>query len=202
MSSISLLLRNVYENEYVFSMNLNYSEPKIYTGAVDITEWSRLTKKQQKEALLKDWYVYYSFRDPKTQKLKRQSQIKGGANRFKDKQSRCHILNQMQKALSIVLKEGYDPYQQNTTFIEYLEDHLNPEKKERPSPKVPLIKVHTENEINISDAFKLGLETKERVLASDSFTKFKSRVERFKKWLVRNGFKINDSIGFCRICNI
>lgn len=32
-----------------------------------------------KEVLSKKWYINYSFRDPKTEKLKRQTNIKGDA---------------------------------------------------------------------------------------------------------------------------
>ncbi|PCJ98699.1 MAG: integrase [Flavobacteriaceae bacterium] len=197
MSSISVLLLNVYENAYDFSMKLNYSEPKIYTGAVDIYDWPKLSRKQQEEVLKKDWYVYYSFRDPKTGKLKRQSQIKGGANRYKDKSSRYHILKQLQKALSIVLKEGFDPYKENTTLIEYLENRLNSKKEVKPIPQFSneeIVKIVQEKTIGITEAFELGLKTKESVLGKDSFKKFKSRIERFKKWLPKNGITLKENI--------
>jgi hypothetical protein len=44
-------------------MKLNYSEPKIFTRGADIGAWSKLSKKDKKEALSKSWYVYYSIRD-------------------------------------------------------------------------------------------------------------------------------------------
>ena len=71
MSSIFLLLQNVHENVHDFPMKLNYSEPKIYTGGVDINTWSKLPKASQKAALNKHWYMYYSFRNPQTGKLVR-----------------------------------------------------------------------------------------------------------------------------------
>ena len=61
MSSIFLLLQKVHDSVHDLSMKLNYSEPKIFTGGVDITSWSKLSKALQKDALKKDWYVYYSF---------------------------------------------------------------------------------------------------------------------------------------------
>ena len=67
MSFISLFLRTVND----FKMIQPYSEPKISTGGVNITEWKNLTKKQQSEALSKDWFVYFSFRNPETGKLKK-----------------------------------------------------------------------------------------------------------------------------------
>jgi hypothetical protein len=69
-------------------MKLNYSESKIYTGGIDINTWSKLSAKEKKDALSKSWYVYYSFRNPKTNKLQRQTNIKAGVNLYKDKKSR------------------------------------------------------------------------------------------------------------------
>ena len=76
MSLNNLLLRTVHENVHDFKMIQPYSNPKIYTGGVDILGWPKLSKAQKSEALSKEWYVYYSYRDPKTQKLKRQPNIK------------------------------------------------------------------------------------------------------------------------------
>jgi len=54
-------------------MNRTFSEPKIYTGGENISQWRSLSKSAQDEALEKEWYVYYSFRDPISGYLKRQS---------------------------------------------------------------------------------------------------------------------------------
>ena len=66
-------------------MKLNYSEPKIFTGGVTIGAWSKLSAKDKRAALSKSWYVYYSFINPTTEKLQRQTSIKAGVNRYKDK---------------------------------------------------------------------------------------------------------------------
>lgn len=44
-----------------------FSSPKIYTAKGDLS---------------KRWYVYFSFRNPKTGKLERQTNIKGDANKY------------------------------------------------------------------------------------------------------------------------
>ena len=59
MPTIFLLLQKVHENVHVFPMKLNYSQPKIYTGGVDVSRWSKLTKQEREKALSKDWYVYF-----------------------------------------------------------------------------------------------------------------------------------------------
>jgi hypothetical protein len=80
-----LLLQNVNETVNNLSLKLDYSEPKIYTGGVDVSSWSSLTKTQQKEALSKSWFIYYSFRNPKTGRLKTEPHIKAGVNHMKIK---------------------------------------------------------------------------------------------------------------------
>ena len=192
---ISLLLLKVHENVHVFNMKFNFSEPKIYTGGANIDDWPKLSKEQRKKALEKHWYLYYRYRDPKTGRLVKQTHIKGGANRYKDKRSRYHILKQLQQALSIVLHEGYNPYDENTSLIEYLEDRLynkNAKTGKRTEPSVPgNIEVNT---ISIQEAFEQALGWKQKMMGDDSFKKFKSRINRFSKWLEGQNFKLKDSI--------
>ncbi|TLF47121.1 tyrosine-type recombinase/integrase [Maribacter aurantiacus] len=195
MSNISLLLLKVHENVHVFNMKLNFSEPKIYTGGVNIDDWPRLTKEQRKKAMEKQWYLYYRYRNPETGKLVKQTHIKGGANRYKDKRSRYHILKQLQQALSIVLHEGYNPYDKNNSLIEYLEERLYSKKtdslKNKKTPEPELI---VSNPISIQEAFDEGLRLKQKMMGDDSFKKFKSRINRFCKWLEGQNFNLRDSI--------
>ena len=89
MSLNFLLLLAVHENVHVLPMKLNFSDPKIYTGGVAISKWSKLTSKEKNEALEKPWYVYFSFRHPKTGKLEKQFFIKARANKLKQHKSAC-----------------------------------------------------------------------------------------------------------------
>ena len=118
MSSISLLLLAVHDNVHVSSMKLNYSEPKIYTGGANVGQWSKLSKKEQKEALAKEWYVYFRFRDAETGILKRQPNIKAGANRFHNKRDRYNFLKTLQRNLILLLEAGFNPYEDNTERLE------------------------------------------------------------------------------------
>ncbi len=95
-------------------MKLKYSEPKIYTGGVDIHQWSKLSATAKKAALNKDWYVYFSFRDPETGILKRQTNIKAGANSYKEMKKRIAHLRTIQRNLFLLLEAGFDPYGDNT----------------------------------------------------------------------------------------
>jgi hypothetical protein len=67
----------------------NFSVPKIYTGGVDITLWNELSKEEQKQALSKDWYIYYKFIDSTTGNLKRMPNIKVALIDTKLKKSDC-----------------------------------------------------------------------------------------------------------------
>src|SRR5680860_233004 len=114
MPSISVLLSTVNENVNVFRMKLNFSEPKISTGGVDVNKWSSLTKAERTRAIDKDWFVYFSFRNPTTGKLKKQPFIKGGVNRLKTKKERLAFFKIIQRNLLLLLEAGFDPNMDNS----------------------------------------------------------------------------------------
>ena len=92
MSSILLLLQRVHQNVHQTGHTLakkNFSQPRIYTGGVDITLWNELSKEEQKQALSKDWYIYYKFIDSTTGNLKRMPNIKVALIDTKLKKSDC-----------------------------------------------------------------------------------------------------------------
>ncbi|WP_257984569.1 tyrosine-type recombinase/integrase, partial [Psychroflexus sp. MES1-P1E] len=184
------LLQKVHGKVHDSDMKLDYSEPKIFTGGVDINSWSKLSNREKKEALSKRWYVYYSFRNPKTGKLARQTNIKGGANQYKDKKSRYHILSKLQESLAYVLAEGFNPYKDNSSLEEFIENEiLNPKEKSQKSKNVnKVVEKESKDEpapvlCSIDEAVTLGLNTKEKVLNENSYVRFKSRINRFKEWL-------------------
>ena len=119
-NKITVIICSTYHgySVHTFSMKSNFNDPKIFTGGADITKWSTLSKSSQKDALSKSWYIYFSFRDPDTGKMKRQTNIKGEANRYKTKKERFSYLKTMQHNLLMLLKEGFNPYQEklNVSF--------------------------------------------------------------------------------------
>ena len=201
MPITSLLLHTVNTSVNVFDMKLNFSEPKIYTGGIKISEWSKLTKSEKEKALKKDWFVYYSFRDPETLKLKRQPHIKAGVNKLKTKRERIAFLKTMKEALLKLLQAGFSPYKDNTlleakffgdsTTVEVTEDIVSTEKVQEAQKTQESAKL-LEGE-SIIEAFSKGLELKKKLMNKNSYTKYKSRIERFKKWLKSKGFE-NQSI--------
>jgi hypothetical protein len=180
-------------------MKLNFSEPKIYTGGVSISDWTKLSKAEQKNALEKDWYVYYSFRDPNTGKLTRQPNIKAGANKFKTKQERLSILKTLQRNLQLLLEKGFSPYADNTELEKQLQVDLSTKSHEQHSATTLVatnvvgnvamsVAPISTNAITIKEAFALGLKTKKSVLSSTSYPNFSSNTKRFELWLNNNGF--------------
>ena len=98
---------NAYANAYVLTAKKNYSEPKIYDASGDLS---------------KRWYVYFSFRNPQTNLLEKQTPIYGGANNFKTKQERYEVLNAYRKQLKKVLEEGLSPYEDNQKALEAISE--------------------------------------------------------------------------------
>jgi hypothetical protein len=99
MSSFFWLLQRVHARVHDCPMKLNDSEPKIFTGGVYIGLWSKLSINKKKEALSKDSFVYFSFRNLAIGKLEKQSFIKAGANKLKTKRECYAFLKTLQQAL-------------------------------------------------------------------------------------------------------
>ncbi len=202
MPITSLLLQTVNTTVNVFDMKLNFSSPKIYTGGVLISEWSKLSKLQKEEALNKDWFVYYSYRNPKTQKLQRQPYIKAGVNKLKTKRERIAFLRTMQKALLQLLQAGFNPYKDNSALEAELFSDANENtisnvtavEEKITQEKTQKVQINSEaiteiEETSIVRAFELGLGLKEKLMNKNSFTKYKSRINRFSKWLKTKGYE-------------
>jgi integrase len=187
-----LLLRTVNATVNVFTMKLNYSEPKIFTGGVDISTWTKLNKSQKASALAKDWFVYFSFRDPKSGKLKKQPFIKAGANKLKTKAERYRFLRTMQKALLELLEAGFNPFEDNSVLTAqlYTKEELQISKKVTAPTLAPIkddtysIPKNLQTAFSISQAFEKGLELKEQMMNRNSFINFRSRISLFQKWLI------------------
>ena len=198
MSNILLLLQRVHQNVHQNRHSLdkkNFSVPKIYTGGVDITLWNELSKEEQKQALSKDWYIYYKFIDSTTGNLKRMPNIKGGCNRYKTKKERLLVLTQLRDALEYLLEKGLNPYSDSDTSLLELEK-ATPRKSKMvvvasasndtkvaviPQPVKPVI---IEPVLSIKEAFAYALKIKKKSLNDTSYMNFEGRINRFKKhWM-------------------
>lgn len=195
MTTILLLLQTVHENVHDFTMKLNFSEPKIFTGGVAISQWSSLSKIEQENALKKDWYIYYSFRNPKTGKLERQPNIKAGANKFKTKKERLEVLKTLQRNLLLLLERGFNPYKDNSEKKEHLFSDKKVSITKNSQESVADLKNEattqepvSTNTTTIKESFDLALKIKKSVLSKTSYPNFKSNTTRFEKWLNEKGF--------------
>lgn len=163
MSKILHILAAVNETVNVFELKpkRKYTEPKIYTGGIEVSKWSKYSNEQKENALKKQWFVYFSYRNPKTDLLEKQSFIKGGVNHYKTKEERLEILETYKRNLSRILKDGYNPYEPEGDKTEI---------------------------VSVIDAFAFGLNLKKSAMNDNSFIRFKSRIKRFEVYLESNGF--------------
>lgn len=96
---ITLDVLNEHDLEHVLEHDSLFSTPKIFDAKGDLS---------------KRWYVYFSYRHPKTGKLKRVKNIYGKANRFKSKEERYAVLNLYKKRLIKLLEDGFNPFKDNS----------------------------------------------------------------------------------------
>jgi integrase len=194
MSSISLLLQNVHVLVHDFPMKANFSKPKFYTGGVDPKQWNKLSKTDQSAALSRDWYVYFSFRNPATGKMERQLNIKKGINSFKTKTERLEQMELISESLLILLKKGFNPYADNTQLenklykskepIEKIDDNISLPNLINSENKIEVDQV--EKELTVREAFNFGLKIKANVLGKTSYSGYQGRINRFLNWLDQN----------------
>lgn len=187
-------------------MKLNYSEPKFYTGGVPIKGWSKLTYKQRKDALAKDWYVYFSYRNSETKKLVRQSPIKAGVNRFKTKRERLLFMKIIKRSLIKHLENGFIPNSDNSELSSKISPSNKVIKKEtkvasskleqlpevikKPTPAPIASPILEEPNTSIQEAFDFALKIKKQSLSPNSYSGYHGPIKQFQKWLEKN--EIND----------
>lgn len=99
----------------------------------------------------------------------------------------------MQKALLELLQAGFNPYQDNSALEAEFFGHYN---KAQSSTIAQAQKTQKENietleleSKSIIEAFKIGLSLKEKLMNKNSFTKYKSRINRFSIWLKKKGIE-------------
>lgn len=150
MPKIIDLLSNEYANAYDLEYKSQYSAPKIYDANGDLS---------------KRWYVYYSYRNPATDKLERQTPIYAGVNKFKNLKERKNAIKILAKAVENILENGFNPYDEDSVSVDETKNY------------------------SIADAVTFSLELKKNTLQENSFRDFRIRIKSFEKWLLANGFE-------------
>ena len=152
MSKMLRIVKNVYENAYDLK-----THKKLYTGP---------TIQDYKGDLSKRWYVYYSFRNPDSDKLERQTPIDTGINQHKNLRDRREAANTLLKTIKGILESGFNPFIDNGLF----------ESEE-------------DKKYTVSEALDFALTIGKQVWSETSYPDLKSRVTQFKDWLLNNGYK-------------
>ncbi len=163
---------NAYESAYDLTVKKNFSTPKIYSAKGD---------------LLKRWYVYFSFRDPNTSKLKRITPFYGIANDYKTKEERMEVLLVYRKVLLKLLQQGYNPYEDNTDLHRQLQLGKNSSNQKKIEPLLEKVVKNTEEgKMPLKEALSFGLKLKEKLLSDTTIRSYKNRIDNFIKWLNEN----------------
>jgi integrase len=211
MSKIFLHLQKVHDlvhdlehfskiNHFNLLKQKDFTVPKIFTGGVNILLWNQLNESEKANALSKSWYIYYSFRDAKTGKLKRMPNIKGNTNKLKTKKERVEYLNALSIALEFLLERGFNP--NITNNIEELLDRKQFETSKGNNTSIAIpkeniaipsktIAVPSENIaipeiLSIKEAFEFALNLKKNTIRDTSYKNFELRIRKFRKSLDEN----------------
>tara|TARA_R110000787_G_scaffold105172_1_gene212623 strand:+ start:403 stop:1683 length:1281 start_codon:yes stop_codon:yes gene_type:complete len=115
MKKINLILQKYNQKssfELLKKMQKKYTI-SFYTGGKNVNQWKDLSKSEKTKALNKSWYIYWSFRNPKTYKLERQHNLKFGVNRLKTFKERIQFLELHKKGLIEAIENGYSPFNLN-----------------------------------------------------------------------------------------
>ena len=147
MSKILELLYTEYKNVYGLEMKKKFSTPKIYHGGKDYD-------------LNKRWYVYYSYRNPETGKLERQSPIFAKFNQLhKSKKERLKNFKVLRDALEELLEQGYSPYKDKDSTDDF----------------------------SARSVLEYALILKKSTVATSTYKGYMTRVGVFKSYLKRKG---------------
>ena len=180
MSTLNELIIFEHESEHVLEQDLahnlqikkHYSTPKIYNAHGDLT---------------KRWYVYFSFRNPKTGKLERMKNIYGKVNLHKTKEDRLAVLSSYRKRLIYLLKQGYNPFEENNELYLSKKAEIKPAALPVYTPKTEIIKEIPkeikEPKLLIKDAFEFALKIKKQLVKDKTLYDYQLKVKALTKFL-------------------
>lgn len=160
MINISKLLTFEYESEYNSEYDLPikkpYSDPKIYTANGDLS---------------KRWYIYFSYRNPETNKLQRIKPIYASINNYHTKEERMEIYINFRRRLIKHLENGFNPFTDNTlNHKDYLKEKISNRSIDKKS-------------MTIKEALEFSLKIKEKTLSLTSIRAYSNRIDNFMVWL-------------------
>ena len=163
---------SAYESAYDLAVKKNYSTPKIYFANGD---------------LKKRWYVYFSYKDPTTGKMKRVTPFYGDAQKHKTKEDRLFVLSAYRKKILELLKKGYSPFEDNTELHQNQQEvtatkialtiETVPAQTPQPITTIPVLTVApvTTNQKTIKEAFEFALSLKINIVKSRTYKEYESK---------------------------
>ena len=184
--------KSAYESAYDLSLKKEFSIPKIYTAKNDIS---------------KRWYVYFSYRNPDTGKLKRQTPIYGDANKYKTKEERLAVLSILRQVLLKLLRQGYNPYSNNELLYQKRQEkhsqkeaeathqgiirqtRLNKQQAEKKQPEIVeeiVEEIEEDLGATIQKAYDFDRIIKEETLEDSSLRSYGSHIKIFMEWLKKH----------------
>ena len=172
MFNLNEIITFEYQNEHVLEHDLqmkkNFSNPKIYTAKGDLS---------------KRWYVYFSYRNPKTGKLDRMQNIYGKCNNYKNKEDRLSVLTAYRKKLLQLLKEGFNPFEDNSDLFKNRTAIKTPQVIEQPSIEPEVVEVP---KMTLREAFDYGLKLKEKLVNPRTIKDYAYKTKKFLEWMHKN----------------
>ena len=171
-------LATEHGNEHVLEHSLLkkklFSAPKIYNANGNLS---------------KRWYVYFSYRNPKTGKLQRMKNVYGSTNNYSTKEDRLAVLTVYRIKLHKLLKEGFNPFEDNS---ELYKNRKNPKVAEmgnnlEGTKPVEKDNIQVENaekpKLSYQEAFAYGLKLKEKLISDTTKKSFENRIKTFINWV-------------------
>lgn len=124
--------------------------------------WSKLTKAQQREAMAKRWYVWWSYRNPETGRMERQKNLYMGVNFLDTHKERLAVLMEHHRRLVSILEAGFNPYDDT---LEIDQGH------------------------SVAEAIDAAMAIKRLHMKPESFVRFKSDINKFRNYLFSKGHR-------------
>jgi integrase len=184
MSNLNEFIKFGYESAYDFAYDLpmkkKYSSPKIYTANGD---------------LKKRWYVYFSYQNPETGRLKRITPYYGSANKYKTKEDRLYVLSVYRKKILELLKLGFDPFADNSHLVRLRQDQkTNQVPVQKTKPKILdtervaeiLVEEKEETGLTVKEAFDFALTIKKQTINQRTYKDYSRKIKNFLQWLEKS----------------
>ncbi|WP_040278311.1 tyrosine-type recombinase/integrase [Psychroserpens damuponensis] len=184
--------QNEHDLEHDLAHKKPFSIPKIYDANGDLS---------------KRWYVYFSYLNPKTGKLERMKNIYGKTNRYKTKEARYSVLSIYKKRLLKLLKDGYNPFDDNTehhklrtakqTNVEIKENftnktHSNNNNNNNNNNKSVVENRSNTDIISLREAIDLAIALKTNIVSKRTIVDYQSRCNILIKYLKGNSIVVDN----------